>query len=366
MFSIIKRLIINLKSIIWPLVAMLVYFIGRSLENHSRLVEQFYSTTINKWVRQGISWLSGFVTFSISEILILLHVLAIPVIIVVMIKKFNKGELLIVTKKLLSYVSVMYILFMLLWGFNYSRQSITEVMNLEVKESSTEELYNLSKALILKANDLRGQVNEDSEGVMTIEGGYESVFERSDEGYKEVTDEYRVLSGSYGKPKPIMLSRPMLYTQIVGIYIPYTAEPNVNVATPDLQIPTNTLHEMAHQRGFAYEGEANYIAYLTATAHKDSDFRYSGTMFALKYTLNALLRDDYELGFELISLLSEDVKRDLTYINGFWVKYEGKASEVADTVNDTYLKGNGQEEGTKSYGQVVDLLLAHYRKYGEV
>jgi len=30
-------------------------------------------------------------------------------------------------------------------------------------------------------------------------------------------------------------------------------------------------------------------------------------------------------------------------------------------VNDTYLKANNQSDGVKSYGKVVDLLLAWYR-----
>ena len=35
--------------------------------------------------------------------------------------------------------------------------------------------------------------------------------------------------------------------------------------------------------------------------------------------------------------------------------------EIADKVNDAYLKANDQADGTKSYGRVVDLLLAEYK-----
>ena len=45
----------------------------------------------------------------------------------------------------------------------------------------------------------------------------------------------------------------------------------------------------------------------------------------------------------------------------FWDKYEGKVAETATKINDTYLKLNEQEEGVKSYGRVVDLMLAYYR-----
>ena len=34
-----------------------------------------------------------------------------------------------------------------------------------------------------------------------------------------------------------------------------------------------------------------------------------------------------------------------------------KATAVADTVNDTYIKANGDERGTASYGEVCDFLV---------
>ena len=41
---------------------------------------------------------------------------------------------------------------------------------------------------------------------------------------------------------------------------------------------------------------------------------------------------------------------------------DGKVAEVSNKVNDTYLKVNKQEDGVKSYGRMVDLLLAQYRE----
>ena len=55
------------------------------------------------------------------------------------------------------------------------------------------------------------------------------------------------------------------------------------------------------------------------------------------------------------------INRALTANNRFWDQYEGKIAEAATQANDTYLKMNNQEEGVKSYGRVVDLMLAYYR-----
>ena len=38
------------------------------------------------------------------------------------------------------------------------------------------------------------------------------------------------------------------------------------------------------------------------------------------------------------------------------------AATVTDTVNDTYLKWQGESAGTQSYGLVVDLAVAYLKK----
>ena len=52
------------------------------------------------------------------------------------------------------------------------------------------------------------------------------------------------------------------YLGISGIFIPFTCEANVNATLPDWEIPFTACHELAHQRGFAREDEANYVGYL--------------------------------------------------------------------------------------------------------
>ena len=63
--------------------------------------------------------------------------------------------------------------------------------------------------------------------------------------------------------------------------------------------------------------------------------------------------------------LPEAVRRDMWDNNAFWQRYEGRVSEAATRVNDTYLKVNSQAEGVKSYGRVVDLMLAYHRQEPE-
>jgi hypothetical protein len=152
----------------------------------------------------------------------------------------------------------------------------------------------------------------------------------------------------------------MSYTGITGVYFPFTGEANVNVSVPDSDIPATSCHEMAHQRGFAREDEANYIAYLTCKMHPDVDFQYSGTLLALIETTNALYNQDPSAFKELRSKYSDGLIRDLGAINEYWEHYEGPVNEVSNKINDAYLKANNQSDGVQSYGRMVDLLLAEY------
>ena len=40
------------------------------------------------------------------------------------------------------------------------------------------------------------------------------------------------------------------------------------------------------------------------------------------------------------------------------------AADVSDAVNNGYLQSQGAAEGTRSYGMVVDLAVAYFRKAG--
>lgn len=60
--------------------------------------------------------------------------------------------------------------------------------------------------------------------------------------------------------------------------------------------------------------------------------------------------------------MDEKAEADLAANNVFWEKYEGTLSEMADKVNDTYLKVNGQTDGVQSYNRMVDLIVAYFYK----
>lgn len=120
-------------------------------------------------------------------------------------------------------------------------------------------------------------------------------------------------------------------------------------------------HELSHLRGFMREDEANFLAYLACKSSTDLDFQYSGYMMAFIYATNALYDVDSETYSQIFNELDPGVLRDISYQNSYWKQFEGPAADVATSINNSYLQANQQEDGVRSYGRMVDLLLAEQR-----
>ena len=332
------------------------------LKNYPYVIENYYSKGINKFLIKILSKVTGVFPFSLAEFLVGILSITLIILIIKLLRNFNKKELPNSILNITSYLSLLYFLFMVMWGFNYYRLPLSNIINLPVEKSSKEDLYNLCLSLVERANALREELDEDSNGVMKLQLSSKEVFKEGKISYENLSENIKELDGEYGLAKGIILSKPMTYTGITGIYMPYTGEANVNVNITDMMLPSTVLHEMAHQRGFAREDEANYIAYVGGVNHPRKEFQYSGIMLGLIHSVNALGDKDMEAYKNIKSKYSQKVGRDLNYQSEFWSKYEGSVEEYASKVNSNYLKSNGQGDGVESYGRMVDLLMAEYKK----
>ena len=147
----------------------------------------------------------------------------------------------------------------------------TNNMAIKKVEYNEEDLIELYKFLIKKCNETRKKVSEDKYKVMKCNSNYKDTLSRAESGYLNVKILDLDKKGIYAKAKPIFNSNLLCYTGITGIYSPFTGEANVNISSPDIYIPFTTLHEMAHQRGYASEDEANFLVYIACINNKDFD-----------------------------------------------------------------------------------------------
>ena len=181
------------------------------------------------------------------------------------------------------------------------------------------------------------------------------------EAYDKASDKYSFLQRLNSKIKPVMLSEPMSYTHITGVYTFFTGEANVNVNSPDYCLVFTAAHELAHQRGIAREDEANFVAFLVCLESDDAYIRYCGYLNLYEYVASALSKANKNAFNYSYTNLPLPVKYELRAYSQFYKKYEhSTVSKVSETVNNTFLTSQGTP-GTRSYGMVVDLAVAYYK-----
>ena len=332
-------------------------------------IETYYARGLNHYTTMVISHLTGLFPFSVVEIGT--YTLILYVIIHILYRLYHifkkpaswKRECAHWFLQTLNLACLLWIILSSTWLINYSRVPLEESLKLKNNQHSKEDLISLYAYLIADLNQLRPLVQEDQEGYMISEGGYQSVFQRAPKVYERLSKDYPLFQGDFGRPKSFLISPLMNYTGLTGIYAPFTREANINTAILPQTIPSTTLHEMAHQRGFTEEDACNFIAYLASTYAEDADIRYSGTLLALAYTSQTLAKTDRKALVTLNQTIDEKVMKDIEQNNAFWASYEGHVEKVSSSLNHAYLKANGVSDGIQSYGRMVDLLLDYYVTY---
>lgn len=329
-------------------------------------IEQAYSAGLNQMIVRQVSKGAGLFPFSLGEVLCLFLLTALLLLAIIKIYRVKTGAspkpgLLVLGMRLTAVLGLVYFLFILLWGLNYQRPPFADLAGLTVRPAEPVELTELCQELLRRANHLRCSLHQDSRGVMYLVKGKDEALIMAEAGYKEAAFIYPQLGGTYGRPKGVLLSSYMSYLGLSGVYSPFTGEPNINMAFPDSLMPATVCHEMAHQRGFAREDDANYIAYLTCNYNPDQEFQYSGTLLALLHVMAALQSSAPLQYSELEKQVSPEIRADLAEYRSYWKMHQGPMADLSSRINDLFLKSNRQREGIKSYNRMVELLLAERR-----
>ena len=136
----------------------------------------------------------------------------------------------------------------------------------------------------------------------------------------------------------------------------------MNVDSPACLLPSTIAHELAHQRGVAWEQECNFLGVLASVTSGMPDYIYSGWLLGFIHLGNALYETDPEAYWAIRSTLPAAVEADLRDNSAYWDQFRDNVVEkVSDTVYDAALKSYGDANGMKSYSMVVELLVAYYK-----
>ena len=276
-------------------------------------------------------------------------------------KRAGVWELLMWASRVLLGCSTLFLAYTMWCGINYQRVSFSDHAGILSEDYTREELGQLCAELTEEVNRLSPLIQRNEDGSIVLDGAEQGEAAVAMAGLGE---RYPVLKGWYPRPKKLIFPKLLSVQELCGVYSPFTIEANYNNSMPAYTIPFSTCHELAHLGGFMEEEEANFIAYLACKESNSLDFQYSGSLMAWSYGMSALARADRKAYGRIWAQLGEEPRRNIEENNAFWKQYESSISKTAKAVNDRYLKANGQSEGIKSYGRMVDLLVA-YRKAEE-
>ena len=264
--------------------------------------------------------------------------------------------------------ALVYLLHTVVFGLNYYAGDLADDIRLEKRQYTVEELAGATTYYRDMANLLSDQVKRDAKGDVSFEN-FDVLAAQAADGFDTLVYgySYPIFAGSTLPVKELGWADLYSSMGITGVTMGLTGEAAVNPQIPDVTLPFTMCHEMAHRMSIATERDANFAAFLACQANEDIQFRYSAYFMAYRYCYNALVNANTiaasGAAARIASGATAQLQHDMNqYSQFFSTKRNDTATNVANTVNDTYLKTSGDEAGIASYGDVCDLLVNwHYK-----
>lgn len=254
------------------------------------------------------------------------------------------------------------------WALNHYAPPLAADLDLAVEGCSVDELARATGAYLEDAALLAADVPREGDGALA-EQDFLELARIAGAAYEPLGEEYAVFGGgSTARVKALLLwGVPLLYSGYTGMFWAPTAEAGVPLDCARAELPFTMCHEAAHRLGLASEEEANFAAYLACSSSTDVRLRYAGAYEAFVSCYGALHGASPERAEQVLREVAsqEGLYEGVALVLGDWQaarthydRYESAFEKVGDAVNDRYLKGFGEESGIRSYGLVVDYLVA--------
>jgi Protein of unknown function (DUF3810) len=334
------------------------------------LIEYYYSRQLYPHIGRAVAFINKFLSFSLAEVLLLILLAGLACGASWQVRRLYLRRVAARTlvlsglRGLLWAAGVVGLAFSLLWGLNYQRQPLAQSLDLAPQRVKSDELAAICRTIIAEINrNYEASYAGDTQDAPTrLPLNRVELYAVLAAAYERQTPLLGGAAGSgFGPPKPIYFSRLLSRFSIAGIYNPFTGEPNFNTEQPDCDLPFAIAHEMAHQRGYAREDEADFIAFLVCINSSHPYVRYSGYLHAMN-VLGLLARVAPRRYNEVIIALAPGARADLERANSFWLRNEGQLSQATYKVTNVYLRVNQVKAGLKNYNEVVALIISYYLK----
>ena len=319
----------------------------------STTIERWFSTGLYPVLQRHITPLSNLLPFAVLDLLAVAGCAAFAAIAIR--AAYAAGRTRRATPVLLALghfaaaAALVYLAFLMLWGFNYRRVPMAERLVVEAGAPTPQAVTELGLEAATQLNALHDEAHRvgwdgDSWDNETFRAAFASAQRAlSDAPPAEPGRLKRTLFGPYFR-----------WTSVDGMVNPFGLEV---LANPDLlpfERPFIAAHEWSHLAGYANEAEASFVGFLTCL-RAGVPARYSGWLF-LYWQVNGEL--DEAGRTRLANALGAGPRRDIEASVERLRRGQLPWLRTASwRVYDQYLKANRVDEGVRSYGAVVTLIL---------
>ena len=235
-----------LLSIFLFLQILLVAF----LSGYSSFIEKYYVHGIYPVIAKFLRRLFGWIPFSMGDILygILIFLLLRFFWNLIRNPKKNRKYQLF---QFLASLSIFYFFFYLFWGLNYSREPLTESLQLEKEEFNIEQLEGLTEKIIFNTKRLQAKLSDHDSLPVIVPHSKEKIIELTAIGYNALGKKMPEFKYEPVSLKKSLFSLPLTYMGFSGYLNPITGEAQVDYLIPKINLPFTCSHEVAHQLGIA-------------------------------------------------------------------------------------------------------------------
>jgi hypothetical protein len=277
-------------------------------------------------------------------------------------KKVTRKLLLKKILRLLLVFIFIYIGFNIFWGINYNRKGIVYQLQLTELNYDSADLKMIQAVLVQKVNDAKLSAMKGRE----LYPGKKELFKKAEVSYNYAEKKYPFLQYKHLSVKSSLYGWLGNYLGFTGYYNPFTGEAQVNTTVPKFLQPYIATHEIAHQLGYAKENEANFVGYLAAINSPDPVFHYSTYFDLFLYANREVYFFDSVSSKNAREELNPFVKKDIEELIQFNRAHRSVVEPAITWMYGKFLKLNEQPKGMQSYNAVVGMLIAYYKKYGDI
>jgi hypothetical protein len=316
-------------------------------------IERGFSNSIYPPVQRVVTTLTNALPFALFDLLLILGVIAVGRVLGRAVRDMHRTRGLMPGLRAIRHLGVagaiVYLVFLAMWGFNYRRLPMADRLIVTPELPGAEAVVRLGLQAVSSMNALHGRAHAQG---WSGDEWQDPQFRRAFESVQ------RALSDApppvAGRLKATVVGPYFRWTGVDGMVNPFGLEV---LANPDLlpfERPFVAAHEWSHLAGYADESEANFVGWL-ACLRGDVGAQYSGWLYLYWQVSGEVSQADRT---RLTAALAAGPRRDVDAIVARLRRGQWPMLRTAGwAVYDQYLKANRVDEGIRSYGAVVTLIL---------